>query len=167
MNREQARLEFGELMASPTARSKIGRFREVFDLVDAALRAGVARTIVIERLAKLGLDLTPATFKSYLERIRAESIEPPGAQLAASLDTDRQSAPGPATDLAAPPALSHQPPGPSLPTGVPAPQTQPSPSARPVNLRAIREQEYDLDAMRREWRKIQRGKAAAPIPPEK
>lgn len=161
MNRQDAEREFSEALASSTDRAKMARFREVFDLVDHALRAGVRRPAVLARLSKLGLELSPATLKSYVERMRREQ--------AAARETN--TAPQP-TPRITPDPLTQWPPV-HAPAGPPAPVVQsavPAPSGtsaetapaeyRPFDVRAIRAQNYDLDALRRQWRAHEREQAA-------
>lgn len=152
----------------------MARFREVFDLVDHALRAGVRRPAVLARLSKLGLELSPATLKSYVERMRREQ--------AAARETN--TAPQPTPRITPDPLTqwppAHAPAGPPAPvvqSAVPAPpmpaealptprgegSTPPPPtrSAASVDIAAIRNRTLDLEAMRRDWRAHEREQAAA------
>jgi hypothetical protein len=60
------------LAQSSERRSKTARLRDVFDHVEGALRAGVARVDVLDELNRDGFGLTLASFKSALQRIRRE-----------------------------------------------------------------------------------------------
>jgi hypothetical protein len=60
------------LAKSSERRSKTARLRDVFDHVEGALRAGVARVDVLDELNREGFGLTLASFKSALQRIRRE-----------------------------------------------------------------------------------------------
>lgn len=51
-------------------RSKTASLRAVLDDVEQALAAGVPRSLVVEELAAHGLEMTPATFDTTLNRIR-------------------------------------------------------------------------------------------------
>lgn len=132
----------------------MARFREVFDLVDAALRAGVTRPAVIARLAKLGLELTPATFKSYVERLRREQ------SLTAIKATETPSRPQAASPVAAAVAPTKDVQRVQQPSAT-ASMPPPADPSRPFDLRAIRAQNYNLEALRARWRKHQREEAAA------
>ena len=52
------------------SRSKAARFRDVVNDIEAALAAGVTRSLVIKELAAHGLEMTLATFETNLRRIR-------------------------------------------------------------------------------------------------
>jgi hypothetical protein len=207
MNRQDAEREFSEALVSSTDRAKMARFREVFDLVDHALRAGVRRPAVLARLSRLGLELSPATLKSYVERMRREQaaardtntapqstppITPdpqtqwppahaPAGPPAPVVQSAAPAPPMPAEALPTPGDEGSRPPppvrspasvdiaairngtldGPSAaaPSGTSA-ETAPA-ECRPFDVRAIRAQNYDLDALRRRWRTMEREKAAA------
>lgn len=155
MNRNQAVQQFAEAMSSETERTKMGRLREVFDLVDSALRSGVKRQAVIQRLQTLGLDLSPTTFRTYVDRLRREQrADPTPAPAPPALST-------PQPQLARP----HHTPAPPVPTATPAASISPVPTAESkgeaFDIRAIREQTYDLDALRRRWRNRQRATVQA------
>lgn len=60
------------LASDDKKRSKAARFRDVLDDVEAALAAGVTHAAVIEVLKESGLEMTMATFKSNLQRLRAK-----------------------------------------------------------------------------------------------
>ena len=64
-----------ELAANDTIRSKAARMREVIDEIEAALAAGVPRSLVIKELSKQGLEMTPATFETTLKRIRQKRVK--------------------------------------------------------------------------------------------
>lgn len=58
------------LASDDMKRSKAARLRDVFDDVEAALAAGVPRSLVIEELAAQGLEMSLVTFETTLKRIR-------------------------------------------------------------------------------------------------
>jgi hypothetical protein len=64
------------LAQSADSRSKTARLRDVFEPVEAALGAGVSRAQVLEELNRDGFDMTLASFKSALQRIRKENAAP-------------------------------------------------------------------------------------------
>ena len=76
------------LASDDKKRSKAARLRDVVDDVEAALAAGVQRALVVEELAKHGLEMSLATFETTLRRIRqkrgkasitaAKPANPPG-----------------------------------------------------------------------------------------
>jgi hypothetical protein len=53
-------------------RPETARLRDVFDDVEAALKARVPQAVVLEELRSLGYSMTMASFKSALQRIRKE-----------------------------------------------------------------------------------------------
>lgn len=53
-------------------RSKVARLRDIFDHVERLLERGFSRDDVLEELNAGGLDMSKASFKSALQRIRAE-----------------------------------------------------------------------------------------------
>jgi hypothetical protein len=174
MNRQDAEREFGEALASSTDRAKMARFREVFDLVDHALRAGVRRPAVLARLSKLGLELSPATLKSYVERMRREQAAVretnTAPQSTPRITPDPQTQWPPAHAPAGPPApvVQSAVPDPPMPAvALPTPSDEgstpqsPTRSAASVDIAAIRNRTLDLEAMRREWRAHEREQAAA------
>jgi hypothetical protein len=61
------------LARSADSRSKTARLRDVFEQVEAALDAGVSRAQVLEELNRDGFEMTLASFKSALQRIRKEN----------------------------------------------------------------------------------------------
>lgn len=64
------------------SRSKTARLKDVFEHVEAALDAGVSRSDVLAELNRDGFDMTLASFKSALQRIRTSKAGRP--QLAES-----------------------------------------------------------------------------------
>lgn len=60
------------LASDDKKRSKAARLRDVLDDVEAALAAGVTQASVVEVLKEAGLEMTPATFKNTLQRLRAK-----------------------------------------------------------------------------------------------
>lgn len=87
-------------------RSKMARFREIFDQVCAALDAGVRHLAIRDVLAKHGLDLTAATLDVMISRVRRERNRPPPhdarrapvQRMASVPENDEQSASLPSTD---------------------------------------------------------------------
>jgi hypothetical protein len=67
----QSRLQ--ALARDAQSRSKTARLRDVFEHVEAALQAGVSRSDVLNELNRDGFDMTLASFKSALQRIRNDS----------------------------------------------------------------------------------------------
>lgn len=57
-------------------RSKTARLRDVFNDVEAALRAGVTRATVLEELKAGGLVMSLATFETTLKRLRQRQSKP-------------------------------------------------------------------------------------------
>ena len=53
-------------------RTKAGRFRDVYPDVEAAISSGVSHEVIVEVLKEGGLDMSIATFRSTLQRIRAK-----------------------------------------------------------------------------------------------
>lgn len=94
------------LATDDSNKSKSARLREVYDDVEAALRAGVPRSKVVEELAALGLELTLSTFDTTLQRLRrkkrGEAKNPPEGRL------ETTPAPSPSPKPEAPKA-SHDP----------------------------------------------------------
>lgn len=52
--------------------NKTARLREVFDDIEATLKAGVSQATVLNELHDLGFTMKMASFKSALQRIRKE-----------------------------------------------------------------------------------------------
>lgn len=145
MRLADARKGLLELIESDDQRTKMGRFADVYDLVERALTAGASRSAVIEKLAEAGLNLTPATFGSYLARSRANKpVHRPEADAKAPVPAAAAAPTAPLFNA----AVASSPP-------------------RQKSITEIRNTEHDLDAMRRRWRKLQReeGKQAAGTPP--
>lgn len=74
------------LASDDKKRSKAARLRDVIDDVEAALRAGVSRSSVVEELAAQGLVMTLSTFETTVKRIRKQR----GASLNATSKHPRQ-----------------------------------------------------------------------------
>lgn len=60
------------LASNNQARSKMGQLRELYPEIEQAYAAGVSLNKIVEVLNQHGLDLTPATFRQMLQRIRKE-----------------------------------------------------------------------------------------------
>lgn len=90
-------------------RSKAARLRDVIDDVESALAAGVPRALVVQELARHGLQMSLATFETSLKRIRCKRANPATPSLRPPKpDTTAPAAqPEPQTDSAA--AGSHNP----------------------------------------------------------
>jgi hypothetical protein len=78
MDKQLASERLRALASDDKKRSKAARLRDVIDDVETALLAGVTRAAVIEELARLGLEMSLATFETTLKRIRKkrESASP-------------------------------------------------------------------------------------------
>lgn len=72
VNDEDLKRRLDALGAAMPVSSKIARLRVLFDHIDAALRRGATRQDVLDVLNDDGFDMTMASFKSALQRIRAE-----------------------------------------------------------------------------------------------
>lgn len=57
-------------------RPETARLRDVFDDVEATLKAGVPQADVLAELHKAGFTMTMASFKSALQRIRKKRTQP-------------------------------------------------------------------------------------------
>jgi len=64
------------LASDDKKRSKAAQLRDVIGDVEAALAAGVSRSLVVKELAAHGLEMTPATFETTLKRIRQKQGKP-------------------------------------------------------------------------------------------
>jgi len=64
------------LASDDRKRSKAAQLRDVIGDVEAALAAGVSRSLVVKELAAHGLEMTPATFETTLKRIRQKQRKP-------------------------------------------------------------------------------------------
>lgn len=60
------------LAKDDSARSETARLRDIFDEVEAALAKGVRREAVLATLHAKGFTMSPAGFKTALQRIRKE-----------------------------------------------------------------------------------------------
>jgi hypothetical protein len=72
VNDKDLKRRLDTLGASVPVSPKIARVRALFDHIDAALRRGATRQDVLDVLNNDALDMTMASFKSALQRIRAE-----------------------------------------------------------------------------------------------
>lgn len=114
-------------LAAGAQRPAAARLRDLFDEVQAAIRAGVRRAVIRDALARNGLDMPFSTFTRTLARIRKERGVMSGRSHASSPET------GPAVrqaENAQAPASAH--PSASAPAidAAPAPDTAtPAPSA--------------------------------------
>lgn len=61
-----------KLAASDQHRSETARLRDVFDEIEAALKAGVSRRAILETLHKNGFTMNLRTFDTALYRIRRD-----------------------------------------------------------------------------------------------
>ena len=62
--------ELDVALAALEPQSKVARLRASMPAIEARLDAGVRAADILQVLAQAGLELTPATFKSYLQRHR-------------------------------------------------------------------------------------------------
>lgn len=124
MDRKNISERLRALATDDSKRSKAARLRDVIDDVEAALAAGVPRSVVVEELAFNGLEMTLATFETMLKRIRKKRGKP--------------KAPGPAT-----------PPAPELlgTTETTSSETKPAASHNPGDLDSIIGDKPDLDQL--------------------
>ena len=58
--------------------SKAAFLRNVIDDVEAALAAGVPRSVIVDKLVSHGLDISLATFQTTLHRVRRKRGKPTG-----------------------------------------------------------------------------------------
>ncbi|WP_157008255.1 hypothetical protein [Xenophilus azovorans] len=137
-------------LASGTAnRTKYGRFRELLVAIETALAAGVRREIVRGELSRDGLDLSAATFSTYLQRARSE----------AAAHGTRRSAPA-ASPAAVPAPAAAQ-------AAAKTPDTTNSSSAgedagadwSPQAIRGLRNRTVDMDGLAKTARKANKGRA--------
>lgn len=127
MDKDAISTQLKALATGDTSRGKTARLRDVFDDVELALRSGVSRALVLETLAKNGLDMTPKTFDSALSRIRARNKKQPNP-----------TAPGSKKDA---------PPTSPTPAGPKAPDESAGGSHNPADLDKIFSQKPDLAAL--------------------
>ena len=73
MNKKAIAERLRELAFSDTNRSKAARLRDVFEDIELALEAGVSRSVVVDELAKHGLQMSLTTFETTLRRIRKKN----------------------------------------------------------------------------------------------
>lgn len=72
------------LASDDKKRSKAARLRDVLNDVEAALAAGVTQASVVEVLKEGGLEMSMATFKNTLQRLRAKRGGKPSQPVAGS-----------------------------------------------------------------------------------
>lgn len=72
--------------------TKAAQVREVMPIIEKQLKAGVRQQAILDVLKAQGIELTLATFKSYLARYR-KSIKPEGSAPSAPRGTVEQQAP--------------------------------------------------------------------------
>jgi hypothetical protein len=63
-------------------RTQIARFREVFDDIEAALKAGYPQAFVRGKLAECGLSVGEDSFRVMLKRVRGERLAAPAGAVA-------------------------------------------------------------------------------------
>ncbi|KUZ76884.1 hypothetical protein [Burkholderia ubonensis] len=120
-------------LAAGAQRPAAARLRDLFDEVQAAIRAGVRRAVIRDALARNGLDMPFSTFTRTLARIRKERGVMSGRSHASSPET------GPAVrhaENAPAPAAVHQ--SASAPAINPAPAPDASTPAPPAAVRERR-----------------------------
>ncbi|MFZ6774556.1 hypothetical protein ACO0LB_17775 [Undibacterium sp. SXout7W] len=64
-----------ELKQNDALRSETDRLRDIFDDVEAALKSGVKREVVLSTLHEKGFTMKMTSFKSALQRIRKEKAQ--------------------------------------------------------------------------------------------
>lgn len=97
MDREAVAASLKRLATDPR-RPKAAQLRDVIEHVEAALAAGVSRSLVLQELKSHGLEMTLATFETTLRRIRAKRRAPgPRAPTSPAATPPPTSAPPPAT----------------------------------------------------------------------
>ena len=78
MDYENLNDRFSLLIQKSTKRPGAARLRDVFDLVESALRAKVPQQEVLAELNKIGIEMSMGAFKSALQRVRKQQNAPPG-----------------------------------------------------------------------------------------
>ena len=73
-NINEVGLALRSLTKDESTRSETARLRDIFDDVEATLRSGVRREVVLATLHEKGFSMTIASFKSALQRIRKERV---------------------------------------------------------------------------------------------
>jgi hypothetical protein len=96
-NPESTAAKLQAMARNAAIRTKYARFLDLFVDVETALSAGVQHEVVRLQLVEDGLDLSPATFKTYLQRARGERSRRATPKPAAPTDpsTERQPEPDP------------------------------------------------------------------------
>lgn len=116
------------LRTASDKRSETARLREVFDDIEATLKAGVSQATVLNELHDLGFTLKMASFKSALQRIRKERNIPTKSALKRTHDSiatlDKTSIKEPQTG---------------------SPEGNPTRITNPADIRKVRNREIDLD----------------------
>lgn len=103
------------LASDDAKRSKAARLRDVIDDVEAALSAGISRSLVVEELAAHGLEMTLPTFETTLKRIRQKKEKlsvkksPSNSQVQLHTSEEYESTPTTETELIKPITGSHNP----------------------------------------------------------
>lgn len=72
MGQDDISIRLRALASDNTKRTETARLRDVFNDVEATLKAGVSQADVLAELHKSGFTMTMASFKSALQRIRKE-----------------------------------------------------------------------------------------------
>lgn len=98
MTKEDVTARLRELATDDKKRTETARLRDVFDDVEATLKAGVSQADVLATLKASGFTMTMASFKSALQRIRKErrSDAPPAAKAAPAQPQSSATAAAPA-----------------------------------------------------------------------
>ncbi len=138
MDKKQAGQRLMQLATGDDHRSKTARLRDIYEEVEVAIQAGVHQVAILAELKSLGLEMSPATFKSALQRIRGQKVAPP-----------------PSTAQAAP---TPSPPAQPDPFSAPSPLTG-GKTLEPGDLRAIARNRPNLTELARLGREANRAKA--------
>jgi len=88
MSDEKIADELLSLATGTKSRTKMGRLRDLFDVIETAMQAGVNRQTIIATLASGGLEMTIPVFDNAMSRIRKNrqtkpNSPPVGAKLGA------------------------------------------------------------------------------------
>lgn len=131
MTKDEVSARLRALATDDKRRSETARLRDVFDDVEATLKAGVSQADVLTELQALGFTMTMASFKSALQRIRKERAGKKPARRT----------PDPAKGLRHDEAPA---------AGQPPENARQEPQARitnPADIRKARRREVDLDGL--------------------
>ena len=90
---------FEALLRTGKDRTKMGRFRELFDLVERATAAGVKQPAILRTLAERGLILSSQTLSSYIARVRSERAYTLAARPTALASLSASASPAPSAPL--------------------------------------------------------------------